>query len=202
VRLLLRRTLLAAFFAVGFSYVAFAGFSVWLLVFMQRSLGLSLRQAGGIGGSVLVVGGLAGALGGGWLADRLLKRTPHAHLLVMIAAFAVSGVFSTLAFVTHTVGIFVVGILIGILALNAVNPAYQALVGTVVAPSLRASGVALVFLAANVFGAVGPAVIGAVSDAMGRNLAAALATTAVTTMALVTLAAGLPAVARGGKHGE
>lgn len=47
------------------------GIAFWLPSLMQRSFGFDLIQASQFFGALLLVGGVAGVLGGGWLGDRL-----------------------------------------------------------------------------------------------------------------------------------
>lgn len=61
---------------------ALGGFAVWMPTFFHRTWGLDVGQAGLYFGGVTVAAGLAGSLLGGWLADRLIAKRPHAYLLI------------------------------------------------------------------------------------------------------------------------
>lgn len=61
---------------------ALGGFAVWMPTFFHRAYGLSVGRAGTLFGALTVLGGLTGSLLGGWLADRLRRRTSHADLIV------------------------------------------------------------------------------------------------------------------------
>ncbi|AKH42492.1 MFS family permease [Altererythrobacter atlanticus] len=50
------------------------GIAFWLPSLLQRSFGFDLVQASQFFGALLLIGGIAGVLGGGWLGDRLGHR--------------------------------------------------------------------------------------------------------------------------------
>ena len=56
-------------FAVG-------GLQVWMPTFLMRMRGVSLDHANTVFGGLTVVAGTVATLFGGWLGDRLLRRTP------------------------------------------------------------------------------------------------------------------------------
>jgi len=65
------RTLVGICVGVGFVNLAvFAGVS-WLPVLFMRAHGLDVSTAGYLAGSALILGGLIGTLGGGWISDRI-----------------------------------------------------------------------------------------------------------------------------------
>jgi MFS family permease len=106
----------------------------------------------------------------------------------MITSFAGCGVFAGLAFLSPGVPLFAVGIVLGILALNMVNPTYQALVAGVVPPSARATAIAFVFIAANAVAALAPLLIGVFSGRIGGDLRVTLSTVTFGFSALALLA--------------
>jgi predicted MFS family arabinose efflux permease len=61
---------------------ALGGFAVWMPTFFVRTYHLSVGRAGVLFGAITVLGGLVGSLLGGWLADRLRRRTSDADLIV------------------------------------------------------------------------------------------------------------------------
>lgn len=86
----------------GFSLLCtlMAASSAWQPAYLQRSFGFDIRSAGGILGSLHLIGGVAGMLGGGVLADWLQRRGyADGHLriyifalpLILIAALAAYG---------------------------------------------------------------------------------------------------------------
>ena len=69
---------------LGMAMMTFAlgGLQVWMPTFLHRVHGYSLLHANVIFGASTIVNGIAASLLGGWMSDRLLRRTPAAHYLV------------------------------------------------------------------------------------------------------------------------
>lgn len=65
------------------------GIAFWLPSLLQRSFGLSLVEASYFIGAVLLIGGVAGMLLGGWLADALGGRSRGFYALVPAGAFVI-----------------------------------------------------------------------------------------------------------------
>src|SRR4029077_7504758 len=78
-------TLRAAVLSQTVLYFVLASNAFWLPTVLHRRFDMSVTGAGLLSGSVLVAGGLIGTLAGGWVADRLAKTRPAAHLEVGIA---------------------------------------------------------------------------------------------------------------------
>jgi MFS transporter, Spinster family, sphingosine-1-phosphate transporter len=69
---------------LGMAMVTFAlgGMSVWMPTFLSRMRGVPLARSGVIFGGIIAISGIFGTLTGGWIGDRLLRRTPAAHYIV------------------------------------------------------------------------------------------------------------------------
>jgi predicted MFS family arabinose efflux permease len=76
------RSYLASTLAMTSMTFCLGALAVWMPTFFVRTWGLDVARAGMLFGGVTVAGGLAGSLLGGWLGDRLLRRTPKAYFLV------------------------------------------------------------------------------------------------------------------------
>jgi predicted MFS family arabinose efflux permease len=61
------------------------GFAVWMPSFFVRQWGLDVGRAGTYFGEITVVAGLLGSLAGGWIADKLHRRTSKAYFIVSAA---------------------------------------------------------------------------------------------------------------------
>jgi MFS family permease len=66
------------------------GLGFWLPSYFSTNLGLSLGAIGTYFGSIVLVGGVAGILFGGWLADRLGTARPGAYAAIPAVAFVVT----------------------------------------------------------------------------------------------------------------
>ena len=86
-------TLRATILSQTLLYFVLASNAFWLPTLLHRRFDLSISQAGLLAGVVLVLGGLIGTLAGGWIADRLARTNPAAHLQVGIAGFLIGAVF-------------------------------------------------------------------------------------------------------------
>ena len=75
---------------LGMAMMTFAqgGLLVWMPTFLSRMRGYSLVDANNLFGVIIAADGTVAALLGGWLGDRLLRRTRSAYYLVSAASMA------------------------------------------------------------------------------------------------------------------
>ncbi len=149
------------------------GLLFWLPSFFVRSHGLSLLATSRLYGGIVLVGGIAGLWGGGWLADRLSQRSRRAYALVpaaaLLAAVPLYAVGLLATSLPLTVTLFVLPHALALMWLGPVTAAVQ---GIVPAAS-RATASAVFLLVLNVLGIGGGALFfGAVSDALTLRLGA------------------------------
>ena len=85
------------FLAVGMINLSVLGSISWLPVMMVRSFGMGLADAGWLSGSLLIIGGLIGMVGGGALMDRIGGGTAESRLK-FCAWMTVIGIFGAAAF--------------------------------------------------------------------------------------------------------
>jgi MFS family permease len=69
---------------LGMAMMTFAlgGLQVWMPTFLHRVHGYTLGEAGVLFGVSTMINGLIASVAGGWISDRLLRRTAAAHYLV------------------------------------------------------------------------------------------------------------------------
>jgi len=72
------------FAALGYGAYTFAlgGLAFWFPAFLERIRGMSRSEATVTFGAIALVTGIVGTFTGGWLGDRLLKKTKNAYLWV------------------------------------------------------------------------------------------------------------------------
>ena len=168
----------------GFSLIALAGASTalaayglgaWSPSFLMRTHGLSLVETGLLLGGAGALSGIIGAVGGGILCDRLVKRDQRWQLwLPAIGAFATAPLM--LAFLlwpeSHqiTVGDSMIPVAIiftllgGVVAAFWIGPTYAA-IQTLSPGNMRAQAAAIFLFLFNLIGmGLGPLVIGILSD--------------------------------------
>ena len=157
-------------FSASCSSLCGYGLALWTPSVLMRSFGLDLVHTGQFLGSVLLLGGVAGVYGGGWLADRLgtgdrgwYARLPAIAWLLTAPAFAF-GLMAPNLFVAWPL----------LLAANALNILWLGPVTTavqhLVARRMRATASASFLLINNLIGlGVGPLLIGRLSDRLKQG---------------------------------
>ncbi len=77
---------------LGMATMTFAlgGLSVWMPTFLSRVRGYPLDRANLIFGGITAFDGTVASLAGGWLGDRMLRRTKSAYYLVSAASMALA----------------------------------------------------------------------------------------------------------------
>ena len=195
VRLLRIPTLRATVLSQTLLYFVLASNAFWLPTLLNRKFGMSVSKASLLAGIVIVIGGLIGTLGGGWIADRLGKKDPKAYLQVGIVGFLVGAVFIVIALLAPLnvgpIPIFVPAFLIGVVAIYLYSGPFSAISQAVVSPALRASAVTVLLFVSHVFGDSHSTFdIGFISDHIGSLQTALL----LTSPPLLVLAAVLAAM--------
>jgi MFS family permease len=152
---------------VGVSTVGFVVTAVgtWMPSFYQNQLGLSQTKATSVFGLLLVVGGIPGTIGGGWLADRWVNRVLGARVVIPAVCMLVSASFFVLSFARIPHGLVFLLQLVGLLAATASVPALRAGLSDASPAQVRGAGFAAFNLASVVFGsAAAPLVTAAVAS--------------------------------------
>lgn len=156
---------LLAFGAASSSMLGY-GLAFWLPSLLTRSFGLTLPEVGRFYGAVLLIGGTAGVLGGGWLGDRLGGRDRGMYARVPAIAFWIAVPFFAAGILSKSAGVaFACWLLPQALVymwLSSVIAAVQHLVPA----HMRATASACFLLINNLIGlGAGTLVLGALSDA-------------------------------------
>ena len=75
---------------LGMAMMTFAlgGLQVWFPTFLHRVHSYTLTQANILFGASTIVNGIVASLAGGWISDRLLRRTKAAHYVVSAVSLA------------------------------------------------------------------------------------------------------------------
>jgi len=175
-------------------YFVLASNAFWLPTLLVRRFDLSVSQAGLFAGVVLVLGGLIGTLAGGWIADRLARKNPAAHLQVGIVGFLIAAVFIVISLLAPLnigpIPIFVPAFLITVIALYLNAGPFTAVAQNVVSPAMRASSVTMLLFVAHVFGDSHSTFdVGFLADRLGSLQAALLVTSPTLLIVAAILAA-------------
>jgi predicted MFS family arabinose efflux permease len=177
------RTMLWLFVAGAASnFAAYATYS-FMVPLIQRYFGLGLGQAAVSTGIIVGLTGLVGLTAGGWIADRLhagakVNRLVFGGICLALASF---GAWYALTLGKDQAALFVM-VFAGAWLLQyayyvSVLPAIQ----DVVDPRLRGTAMAIYFAAINIIGgAIGPVLVGGLSDYYAEAAALAAGATVMT----------------------
>jgi MFS transporter, Spinster family, sphingosine-1-phosphate transporter len=191
-------TLRATIFSQTFLYFVLASQAFWLPTQLHRRYAMTVSQASLLSGVVIVLGGLIGTLVGGFVADRLSRRSQRGHLLVGMAGFLIASVTITLALLAPMsvggVPLFVPLFFVSVVCVYLHAGPFTAVAQNVVTPGLRAGAVTMLLLVSHLFGdSHAPADVGWLSDQLHSLQLALLLTSAP----LLLLAAASAATALG-----
>jgi MFS family permease len=175
--------------SLGMAMMTFAvgGMQVWMPTFLTRVRGVPLDRANLVFGAMTVVAGTVATLFGGWLGDRLLRRT-HAAYLIVSAVGMILSIPAVVAAIYLTGSVMYAAILIGefFILLNTA-PLNAALVNSVAAP-IRATALAVNLFTIHLLGdAFSPTLIGYISDRTNLQVGMVATIVAVALSGLVLL---------------
>jgi predicted MFS family arabinose efflux permease len=147
------------------------GLFFWLPSFLVRSFGMTLLDASMFFGVIILVGGIAGIWGGGWLSDKLGEKKRAWYALVPAYAFMGTFPFYFLALLSPSLPIVFAALQIPVaLGLAWLGPAISAF-QHLVKPNMRATASAVFLFINNLIGiGAGTWLIGALSDALQVRL--------------------------------
>ncbi|MCU1603153.1 MAG: hypothetical protein JWO22_3862 [Frankiales bacterium] len=138
----------------------------WGIAYHVRSSGLSEAASPAIAGSVILLGAIAGGVGGGIATDRVRGRVPGALMLLTSAVTAGGTVLLWISFLDG-IPVYAVRLPLQMLGVGLVVsclPPITCITAEVVPPTLRGTSFGLLKLGANVLGALTPLVIGLIAD--------------------------------------
>jgi MFS transporter, Spinster family, sphingosine-1-phosphate transporter len=155
---------LTATFGMAMMTFAQGGLLVWMPTFLSRMRGYTLLQANNLFGVILAIDGTIASLAGGWLGDRLLRRTRGAYYLVSAASMGL-GIPVMMIALFNRGPAMVPGIAVaGFLLLLNTAPLNAAVINSV-GGHIRATAIAVNLFVIHFLGdAFSPWLIGRVSD--------------------------------------
>ncbi|MFZ2491732.1 MAG: MFS transporter, partial [Thermoanaerobaculia bacterium] len=160
---------------LGYAAYTFAlgGLAFWMPAWLERARGMTRPEATVTFGVIALVTGFVGTFSGGWLGDRLLKRTPQAYLWVSGIATLAAAPVTLLGLTSTDRWVYLPAIVVGeILIFVSTGPINSAILNAV-SPVERATAVGLSVFLMHFLGDIpSPPLIGMISDA--SSLARAL----------------------------
>lgn len=151
---------------LGMAMMTFAqgGLLVWMPTFLARMRGYSLIDANNLFGLIIAIDGTFASLAGGWLGDRLLRRTRGAYYLVSAASMGVGIPVMAVALFSRGRAMVPGIALAGFLLLLNTAPLNAAIINSVGA-HIRATAIAVNLFVIHFLGdAFSPWLIGKISD--------------------------------------
>ena len=154
----------------GFYGIVSYGALIFVVSHLVRSFGLSLAHAGAVYGSISAVTAIVGALAGGYLTDRLGRRSPATvPLLTGLFMFAALPAY-LVALLSNDFNVFIVAALIGGCLVFGAGPSLFAGIHIVCGSPRRATAIALLYFVMNSVGlGGGPVLTGILSDTFGAQ---------------------------------
>lgn len=151
------------------------GAVIFVVSHLVRSFSMSLAGAGAIFGAISTVTAIAGGLAGGYLSDRLSRRSVAA-VPVLTGALMIAALPAYLvALLTHDFAVLVIAMLIGGSLIFGAGPSLFAGIHIVCGSRRRATAIALLYFMMNSIGlGGGPALTGILSDAFGAAYGSAM----------------------------
>ena len=177
---------------LGYAAYTFAvgGLAIWVPGFLERMRGIPKEEATVNFGLIIVLTGFSGTFLGGWLGDKLLPRLQESYLWVSGLATLLSAPIAAFALMTPSHAHFYVATIIAeTLLFMSTGPINSAIVN-VVAPTERATAVALSIFTIHVLGDVpSPPLIGIISDYASLDRALLIVPVAIAISGLIWIAA-------------
>jgi predicted MFS family arabinose efflux permease len=147
------------------------GINLFLPIYLGRSFNMNLAEAGMALALIVGIGGLVGNAAGGYLADRWGARDRRWYAWVPALGTILGFVLMPFAFLMSSWQIATPMLLIATILLSAWGGPAFSIVHSLVAPRMRATSAALVFLFMNFVGqGCGPVVAGFLSDHIAAHL--------------------------------
>jgi MFS transporter, Spinster family, sphingosine-1-phosphate transporter len=166
---------------------AIGGLQVWMPTFLVRMRHLQLDRANVIFGGMTVLSGTVATLLGGWLGDRLLRRTPAAYQLVSAVGMALSIPAIVVAIYWNGSAMYPAIFLGEFFLLLNTAPLNAALVNSVSA-RIRATALAVNVFTIHLLGdAFSPTLIGYISDRTNLEMGLSVMVVAVALSAAVLI---------------
>ncbi len=190
---ILFRTPTLRYHCVGVSFIVFAiaGFSIWMPSFLRRYHDLSLAQAGGLAGIVFATAGLLGVMLGGWLADLYARRRVDGRMRLILLGSLAAAPLTVATLFLEQLGAFIACFWLTSMSSSMWFAPGASTVHDVVEPRHRGIAIAVYFFFINILGfALGPFIVGLVSDYAGELRSAMLICPAMGLLGSLTLQFG------------
>lgn len=162
---------------------AIGGLAQWIPTFLYRVHALNVEKANTLFGATTVVAGIVGTLTGGWLGDRLQKKSSKGYLAVSGWGFFIGAPFAAWAILAPGISTCMAAIFVAEFFLFLNTGPLNTVIINVTKPSVRAMAFAVNIFFIHALGdAISPSILGWLSDQWGLR-SALLATPLVMVLA-------------------
>jgi MFS transporter, Spinster family, sphingosine-1-phosphate transporter len=148
----------------------------WGIDFARDYKEFSLRQAAVSLALVALLSLLLGVLSGGFLADRLHRKYPYGRILVIAAGFLFAAPFVLLAIQTDEKWIFLAALFIGGYFMSWYHGPVTAVLHDLTPQRAHSTAIGVYMFVTQLLGALGPQLVGRISDASDLQLGLQVAT--------------------------
>lgn len=156
----------ARHFYVGLAitFAGFNGLSYWAPSFFEREHGLGEAAAGAITGGLVLFVALGGALLGGAMGDRAAAAASGGRARIVGLTLAGGSLIAAIGFLIEPLGPMLLLFALGAFVISMAIPNFAAVIAEVVPARRRGAGFSIYYFLTLLGGALGPLIIGAVSE--------------------------------------
>ena len=156
------------------AFLGFNGIAFWFPTYLERTHDISEGAAAGITAGAALIAGLGGSLLGGVLGDRRERHRTGARIDIVVFSLGVGGLLLLGALAVPALAPQVVALIAAAFVLSLSFANFAAAAADVLPAGIRGTGFALFTFLLTLGSALGPLLVGGVSDATG-SLGIALA---------------------------
>ncbi len=148
------------------------GLAAWMPTYFHRYYGFTVAQAGTHFGALIIISGLIGTLGGGFLADFLIKFTKRAYFYTVLCGYAMALPLGLLGLLceSQTLALLCFGLAMSFVFLQ--TGSLNAAIISITSVKIRSMAFALnIFILHALGDAISPMTIGKISESFDLHLA-------------------------------
>jgi MFS family permease len=160
-------TVRALYIGLTVAFLGFNGIAFWLPTYFERTHRISEGAAAGITAALALLAGIGGAYLGGVLGDRRERRGVGTRIDIVVVSLAIGGLILIGALLIPQLGPQVVALMLAAFVLSLSFANFAAAAADVLPARIRGTGFALFTFLITLGSALGPLIVGGVSDATG-----------------------------------
>lgn len=163
------------------AFLGFNGLAFWFPSFLERTQDVSESTASAVTAVAALIAGISGSVVGGLLGDRLAAQAPDRRVALAGLSLVVGGATLLVALPIDSLGLQVLVLTLAAFVLTVGFPNFAAAAADVLPAAIRGTGFALFTFLLTLGSALGPLIVGGVSDLTG-SLGIALGVSALPTI--------------------